>query len=233
MKKKARQQNSTAAVVYTRVSTACQAYEGVSLAAQEAVSRRWCAAQGLEVLAVFTDAAVSGGAEIADCPGLLDALAAVKEHGCALVAHKRDRLARDVVRAATLERLVSDAGGRVLTVEGVQGDGPEALLMKTITDAFAQYERALISSRTRAALHHKKAKGERVGCLPRGFVVAADGKTLVQDAAEQRVLQLVRELRAQGMTLKAIAARLEAQGVLNRKGRPYHLVAVGEMLRAA
>lgn len=225
---------STAAVVYVRVSTALQADEGVSLAAQEAACRQWAAAQGLEVVAVCTDAGVSGGADIADCPGLMAALGELQARpGATLIAHKRDRLARDVVRAATLERLVQSARGKLATVEGVSGDGPEAALMRAITDAFAQYERALIAARTRTALAHKKSKGERVGCLPRGYTVGEDGKTLVADSNEQRVLELVRELRGQGLTLRGIADALEAQGFTTRKGRPYSFVAVGEILRAA
>ena len=225
---------STAAVVYVRVSTATQADEGVSLAAQESACRQWATAQGLEVVAVCVDAGVSGGADIADCPGLMAALSELQAHpGATLIAHKRDRLARDIVRAATLERLVQSARGKLATVEGVSGDGPEAALMRAITDAFAQYERALIAARTRTALAHKKSKGERVGCLPRGYAVSADGKTLVADAGEQRVIELVRELRGQGLTLRGIAESLAAKGLTTRRGRPYSFVAVGEILRAA
>lgn len=221
-------------VVYVRVSTAGQAEDGVSLAAQEAACRRWAEGRGLIVVAVHADAGVSGGAEIADCPGLVAALAELQARpGACLLAHKRDRLARDVVRAATLERLVQSAGGRLATVEGVEGDGPEAALMRAIVDAFAQYERALIAARTRTALAHKKARGERVGCLPRGYTVAEDGVTLIRDDAEQAVLNAVRELRAEGLTLRQVATALAERGVLNRKGKPYSFVAVHEILKAA
>ena len=236
MNKRARTKEATHAgevVVYLRVSTTGQAEEGVSLAAQEAACRRWAEARGLVVVAVHTDAGVSGGADIADCPSLVAALAELQSRpGACLLAHKRDRLARDVVRAATLERLVTATGCRLATVEGVEGDGPEAALMRAIVDAFSQYERALIAARTRTALAHKRSRGERVGCLPRGYAVAADGVTLVKDEAEQSVLDAVRELRAQGLTLRQVAAALAERGVVNRKGRPYSFVAVHEMLAA-
>lgn len=233
MRKQKQTVSSGMAVMYCRVSTSGQAEDGVSLDAQEAACRRWCEQQGLSVLGVFVDAGVSGAAEIADCPGLMAALSALQANpGTVLIAHKRDRLARDVVRAATLERLVVSAGGKLATVEGVTGDGPEAALLRMITDAFAQYERAIIAARTRTALAHKKQRGERVGTCPRGFRDAGDGR-LVADDQEQQVMALVKELRASGLTLRAIADQLAAAGYATRRGRPYTFVAVGEILRAA
>jgi len=233
MAKKTKVTNSGLAVVYCRVSTTGQAEDGVSLDAQQAACRRWCEQQGLAVLDVCVDAGVSGGAEIADCPGLMSALAALQSKpGTVLVALKRDRLARDVIRAATLERLVTAAGGRLATVEGVTGDGPEAALLRMITDAFAQYERALIASRTKAALAHKKQNGERVGTCPRGFRDDGTGR-LVPDVAEQELLDDVKQLRASGLTLRAIAEELAQLGYQTRRGKAFTFVAVGEMLRAA
>lgn len=233
MGKKAKVTNSGLAVVYCRVSTAGQAEEGVSLDAQQAACRRWCEQQGLSVLGVFVDAGVSGAAEIADCPGLMDALTALQMNpGTVLLAHRRDRFARDVVRAVTLEKLAAATGGRLETVEGVSGNGPEEVLIRMISDVLSQYVRAKIAGNTRTALAHKKAKGERVGTCPRGFRDAGDGR-LVADEQEQQVLALVKQLRASGLTLRAIADELGRQGFATRRGKPFSFVAVGEMLRAA
>jgi site-specific DNA recombinase len=233
MGKKAKATNSGLAVVYTRVSTAGQADTGVSLDAQEAACRRWCEQQGLSVLLVCTDAGVSGAAEIADCPGLMDALTALQANpGTVLLAHRRDRFARDVVRAVTLEKLAAATGGRLETVEGVSGNGPEEVLMRMISDAFSQFTRAKIAGNTRMALSHKKANGERVGTCPRGFRDDGAGR-LVADESEQLVLSLVRQLRGQGMTLRAIADELGRQGFATRRGKPFDFTLVGKMLRAA
>jgi hypothetical protein len=55
----------------------------------------------------------------------------------------------------------------------------------------------------------------------------------VADESEQLVLSLVRQLRGQGMTLRAIADELGRQGFATRRGKPFSFVAVGEILRAA
>jgi DNA invertase Pin-like site-specific DNA recombinase len=230
---KAQEQATRYAVGYARVSTLGQADEGVSLEAQQAAIARFCKAQGLELLEVCVDAGVSGAAELGKRPGLLAALELVRKHKASLVAYKRDRIARDVVLAATVERMAQSAKGAVLTVEGDNGNSPEAALMRVMVDAFAQYERALIAARTRAALAHKKSKGERTGEVPFGSQLAADGVKLEQCAAEQEVLRLVAELRNEGLSLRAITAQLEARGVLNRAGKPLTLTSVARMVKAA
>lgn len=73
----------------------------------------------------------------------------------------RDRLARDVLTAAFVDRLCERAGARVDQADGTgNGTGPEAQFLRSVSDAFAAYERALIRARMKAALAVKKAKGE-------------------------------------------------------------------------
>ena len=69
--------------------------------------------------------------------------------GDVLVAAKRDRFARDVVVAATVERVAAKAGATVATADGMSAeDSPEGALLRTMVDAFAAYERAVIAART-------------------------------------------------------------------------------------
>ena len=74
-------------------------------------------------------------------------------------------------------------------------------------------------SLTRSALHKKKAKGERVGTVPFGWNVAADGVTLTINETEQRALEIIKRLRSSGLSLRRIATELEALGILTKKGK--------------
>jgi len=96
--------------------------------------------------------------------GLLEALAALKEHGAGvLLVAKRDRLARDSMTAAMVERLCERSGAIVRTADGAgDGDGPEAVLMRRMVDAFAEHERLLIKARTKAAMAVKRSRDERI-----------------------------------------------------------------------
>jgi|GEM_PF-3098269 len=80
------------------------------------------------------------------------------------------------------------------------------------------------------ALQHKKSRGERVGAIPYGQRLAADGVHLEPHPAEQRVIAAVRELRACGLSLRAIAAELARRGMTSRKGRPFAATQISRML---
>jgi DNA invertase Pin-like site-specific DNA recombinase len=215
-------------VAYLRVSTDDQT---LGPEAQRAAVERWCATHGATLVATFEDH-VSGGAAIEKRPGLVAALDALVEHGAGvLLVAKRDRLARDPIIAAMTERLVERAGARVLSAagEGTEGDDPAAVLMRRMIDAFAEYERALIRARTRAALGVKRGRGERVGQVPFGFRLGADGVHLEAHDEEQRAVVRVRTLRAEGLSLDGVAARLNAEGVPARGERWYGMT-VGRIL---
>ena len=221
--------NPARVVGYVRVSTEEQ--RNGPEAQREALAA-WCARNGAELVAVLEDRGVSGGAALDRRPGLLAALEALEEHGAGrLLVAKRDRLARDVMVAAMVERMAARVGAVVVAADGAgDGEGPEAMLMRRMVDAFAEYERALIRARTRAALASKRARGERTGCVPMGSRVAADGVHLEADPAEAEALALVRELRAEGLSIRAIAGALDARGVPARGGR-WHPTTVARLLR--
>jgi len=156
------------AVALLRVSTTDQE---LGPAAQRRAIEVWAGREGIEIRSWRLEQGVSGATPLERRAILLQALDDVKAHRAGVfVVAKRDRLARDVVCAALIERLVERAGARVCAADGT-GDtkGPEGALLRGIVDLFASYERLLIASRTKAALGAKKARGERTGGVPFGF----------------------------------------------------------------
>lgn len=211
------------AVAYYRVSTDDQ-----SVDAQRDAVRAWAARANAVVVSEHVDHGISGGADVADRPGLIAALSELTP-GAVLVVAKRDRLARDVVIAATVGAMAKKAGATIVSADGVSSDDtPEGQLLRTLVDAFAAYERALIRARTRAALAAKRARGEATSHAPWGYTIGPD-KRLVEDDREQYVLALVSELRDAGMTLRDVVRELEAEGVVGRTGRPLTLTQVARM----
>ena len=91
--------------------------------------------------------------------------------------------------------------------------------MRRLVDAFSEYERSVIRARTRAAMQHKRANGQRVGTIPYGFDLDPDGRTLVANEIEQAVLADIRTRRSEGWTLQRIAAELSDRGIPTKKGR--------------
>lgn len=221
------------AVAYLRVSTDQQADSGLGLEAQQASITTAVGRLGLELAAVFTDAGTSGSLGIADRPVLLDAVAALRR-GDVLIVAKRDRLGRDVIGVAMIERLIVKKGARLVSAagEGTDTDDPSAVLMRRMIDSFAEYERLLIGARTRAALAAKKRRGERISrFVPFGSRLASDGRTLEPAPIEQDALGILRECRAAGYSLQAIADELNRLGTRTRAGSRWRFEYVRSLLR--
>jgi len=163
--KRSRPGDPTRAVGYVRVSTEEQ---HLGPEAQRAAISLWAQRAGVAVVAWHAETGVSGARELDGRPALMAALADLAAHRAGVLAvARRDRLARDVVVAATIERAALGRGARVVSADGVgNGDTPADQFMRTILDGAAAYERELIRARTRAALRAKRAKGERAGNVP-------------------------------------------------------------------
>ena len=76
----------------------------------------------------------------------------------------------------------------------------------------------------------KRKRGERVGDIPYGYQLAGDGVHLEPMAAEQGVMRQARELRGAGLSLRAVAAELEARGLMSRTGRRFAATQVARMV---
>jgi len=226
----------TRTAIYRRVSGEEQAQSMHGLNGQEDAARAYAARMGWEVIGVFTDAAVSGSLGLEHRPAMLDAIASLKK-GDVLLVSKRDRIGRlDPLPMAMIEAAVRRCGARVVSAagEGTENDDPSSVLMRRMIDAFSEYERLVIKARTKAALGAKRRRGEKTGGqAPYGFELGSDGKTLVPNHAEQEVITLVRELRAQGETLQAITRTLNDRGIQRRGGRQWDHQFISRLLKRA
>jgi DNA invertase Pin-like site-specific DNA recombinase len=208
------------AIGYLRVSTDKQAESGLGIDAQEASVNTAAARLGLPLVATFTDAGTSGALAIEGRPVLLDAVSTLKRGDVLLVA-KRDRIGRDVVAVAMIERMVTKRGARIVSAagEGTDSDDPSGVLMRRLIDSFAEYERLIVACRTKSALAAKRRRGERIsGAIPYGFTLGAGGCKLEMLDVEQQTLQLVRQLRANRRSFQAIADTLNERGSRTRAG---------------
>lgn len=87
-----------------------------------------------------------------------------------------------------------------------------------ILASVAELERDMTIDRTKAALRQKRTRGEKTGgTVPFGFNVLEGGR-LVPNPDEQDTLVLVRRLREEGRSLRAIATELEARGIRTKTG---------------
>jgi len=191
---------------YVRVSTSEQASSGAGLAAQRAAIAEEATRRGWTLIVTIEDAGYS--ARDIKRPGIrlaLDLLSA--RQADALVVAKLDRLSRSMLDfAGIMAQAQKQAWGMVALDVNVDTTTASGEMMANVMAAFAQFERRLISQRTRDALAQRKAEGVRLG---RAREIAPE--------LEHRI----RALKADGLTLRAIAAQLDAEGVATPSGRPW------------
>jgi len=102
-------------------------------------------------------------------------------------------------------------------------------MLRTLLDAFAAQERALIGSRTTAALAAKRARGEAISPCRYGY--KRSGELEIPCNHELAAVKAAREARIQGVSFRKLGAYLAALGHLGRTGRPFCLSALHEMTR--
>ncbi len=146
-------------IAYLRVSTREQDRSGLGMDAQRAAVTRFAEDEGFEIAAEFVEVETGKGADALDRrPQLAAALAEARQHGkgTPVAVAKLDRLSRDVDFISGLMT------HRVPFVVADLGPDVEPFLLHLYA-ALAEKERALISSRTKAALAAAKARGQVLG----------------------------------------------------------------------
>src|SRR3989442_8701879 len=177
---------STKAIGYIRVSTDKQADHGISLEAQQAKLTAYAQLYDVELVDIIVDAGVS--AKTLDRPGLQRALGMLRKgQASALLVAKLDRLTRSVKDLGTLveDYFSSDKITLLSVADNIDTRTAAGRLVLNVLGSVAQWEREVISERTSEALSHIKTQGHKTGGdVPYGNRLAADGKTLVEDADE-------------------------------------------------
>ena len=219
-------------ISYCRVSTDQQGIRGLGIEAQRAAIAGYVDRSGGELVEEYVE--VESGKR-ADRPQLRESLAACQRLGARLIIAKLDRLSRSMSFIANLMESRADF---------VIVDMPDAnRLTIHIMAAVAENEREAISKRTKAALRAAKARGVKLG-NPHGIrkEAAARGRKLGLDArigkARKFALMMygtVRKMQGEGLSLNAIAKRLNEDGTLTASGRAgsWTATAVRNIIRQA
>lgn len=224
-------QVATRVVAYIRVSTDKQADKGVSLDAQRAKVEAYAALHDLTMVDVIVE---TESAKSLERPGLQRALGMLGASADALLVVKLDRLTRSVRDLGHLVETYFASGAAALlsVAEHVDTRTASGRMVLNIMATISQWERETIGERTSVAMQHMRTRGEHTGGrAPYGHRVSADGVHLEADPAEQATIARASELHAQGLTLRAVAAALAAEGKLSRAATTFAPLAISKMVR--
>jgi DNA invertase Pin-like site-specific DNA recombinase len=211
-------------VAYYRVSTKQQGNSGLGLDAQRETVTKFVNCSKC-IIKEFTEVESGKNDQRAE---LEKAIQFAQKNKATLLIAKLDRLSRN---AAFIFQL------RDAKVDFVCCDMPDAnTLTIGIFATLAQYERELISSRTVAALNARK---EKVGEWRKGYKFSdqergeAAAKVTAKAATNKNTMLAkgyAKRLQADGLTLEAIAARLNTEGHKAPQGGTFAKIQVKRLL---
>lgn len=204
---------------YTRVSTEEQAASGLGIEAQAVAIRVECERRGWTLVEIVTEEGGASGKSL-ERAKLQDAMTRLDRGKVAdtLMVAKIDRLSRSLVQGATvLDRAQRQGWAVVETATGVDMTTAAGQMVAQMMLVAAQYERRLISERTKSALSAKKALGAKLGQHTE-YPVA--------------LIKRMQAMSGQGMSLRAIAAALTTEGVQTAKRGAWHASSVRSVLKS-
>jgi DNA invertase Pin-like site-specific DNA recombinase len=171
---------------------------GLGLEAQRATVAAYAERKGVEITGEYCDEGISAKS-LKGRPAALAALEAVRAGSAAgMLVAKMDRLSRSVVDGAGLMERAAREGWTLHFADlDLDTSTPAGEMAANIIISGSQYERRLISQRTRDALAAKRARGERLGAAP---------------ALPLEVTRRILAERANGRTFQAIADGLMSTG---------------------
>ena len=205
------------AIGYTRASSSEQSRSGLGLDAQRAAIEAEVARRGCDV--VWIEDRAASGSNLKRS-GMQRALAMLKRgEADTLISAKLDRISRSVFDFSDLmQRADREQWGLVALDLGVDTSTANGRLVANVMASVADWERLRIGERTRDALAALRARGVRLG-----------GPRTISDDVRLSVVAM----RSDGMTMEAIAARLNARGVSTARGGAWQRGTIHALLRSA
>ncbi len=150
--------------IYARVSTNDQSVEP-----QLRDLREYCRRRGWDGPAEYVDQGISG--KKASRPGWNACWDAIQKRRVnVLVVHALDRIGRSLHQLVQIINYFTDNHLALVSYrENIDLSTPAGRMLAGIFSVMAEYERSLISERTKAALRLARARGKQIGKRPRVF----------------------------------------------------------------
>lgn len=172
-------------VIYVRVSSVEQV-SGYSLDAQEAACRQWAADNGHEIVRIFVEPGQSARTD--KRPAFQTMIQLVKAGAAeAILIHKSDRIARNLLDLLSYRSQLEQAGRRILSVTEpfLNDDSPESRMVVGIIGSVNEFYSANLSREVQKGQAQKARSGSFPGGkLPRGYTRDDNKKIVLSDEAE-------------------------------------------------
>lgn len=215
-------------VIYYRVSTDKQGRSGLGLEAQQQQVKNYLQSKpDAEVVSQYVE--VDSGTKL-NRVELAKAVAEAKKKKAVLLVAKLDRVARNV---KLFLDLLDQVQIEFTDLPALSNGTSDSRLVLTQLAAFAEWEAAKISERTKAALAAKKARGEPMGVEGKNNIKATNGKRKEQadDFAKSMAAMLLPLENT--MSQRKLVDYLNLHGVNSPTGKAWRLNSLQNVLKRA
>jgi site-specific DNA recombinase len=187
----------------------------------------YCEEQGYEVATTFSEESGSpGGPAFAQ---LIDYLKRPEKGFMIVVSPSPANLADDTVIAAARCLQVERLGARLQFIDGENGTDGDPL--DSIVKMWSNSRSDEVREKVRTALRRKAVRGEVLGRPPYGYHVGPRNRLEVVDDEAVVVRYIFRLYLHEGLGIRLIARRLNEEGLQTRRGRPWSMVSIRDILR--
>ncbi len=214
-------------VVYVRYSSHAQ--RDVSIEQQTRVCQAFAKRQGIRIVQIYEDRALTGTSD--KRPGFQSMIADAKKGGWQyVIVYTLDRFARDRYDSAVYKRQLKNAGVKVLSAMENISDDPIGILMESLLEGLAEYYSKELSVKVRRGHEDNARKCLVNGVLPLGYVKGPDGKYQIQEQEATVVLEIFHRV-ADGESHADIRRDLNRRGITTKLGRSWTRSSFGSLLQ--
>lgn len=221
--------DKTLAVIYTRVSTEEQKNGGYSLQAQEDELIKYAEQKGSKIAGVYCDGGYSG--KDFNRPEFQRMMRDLDRGEFQIILSWRvDRISRNNKDVLTLiENELKPRNCKLLISSGdIDSSTDNGFMFISLLGSLAQYERSSIISRVKLGMQKRAESGLWNGGLIYGYDCV--GKRLCINELEKEVVRNIYQMRLNGMGYKAIANRLNEQGIKTKMGKLFSIFGIKTIL---
>lgn len=218
------------AVAYLRVSGASQV-SGEGWDRQLDAINAYASAHDCEIVNVYREEAIPGKTEMDQRPAFMSMLADLLSNGCrTIIVERLDRLAREFriqeelllyLMRHELTLISSDTGENITAAMSAD---PMRKFVVQLQGLLAELDKNLLVAKLRKARANVRARGQFAGGnIPYGQTRKHPSAIeLGRAEAERDTAERIRELRAEGSSLKRIGETLSSEGRSPRGGGKWH-----------
>ena len=204
------------AVVYARYSSDNQSEQ--SIEGQLRVCNEYAKSNDIVILDTYIDRAMTGTNDNRPDFQRMIKNSAKREWDMILV-YKFDRFSRNKYETAMHKKTLKDNGVKVVSATEYIPDSPEAIILESMLEGYAEYYSAELSQKVKRGMRETRSKGNFTG----GFIIygyKVENHKVVIDQDKAETVKFIYEQYAMGVYVKDIIKALTAKGIFNR-GKPF------------